>query len=230
MTADEVLVVSLHAPSPDLNATLSVLDQHDIRHHVVTGAGGALQAVVRSTPALVILHSTRMQPEIVSLLGRVQVLGVPALVLVGHPTDADEERLLATGAMDVVALPASRQRILARVTAMHRFVRSRALTDDATAEVLVVHDLVINVGRREVHAGGLSVPLTKTEFDLLVVLARHPHNVVTRETLQLQARGQRDAAASSLESHLCRLRAKIVAADGPRLIRPVRGVGYRLGA
>lgn len=230
MTTDEVLVVTLRAPSSDLAATLSVLDQHDIPRRVVSGAAAALHEVVHRTPALVILESARMHPEIVSLLGRVQVLGVPALVLVGHPTDADEERLLAAGALDVVALPASRQRIQARVTAMHRFVGSRALADDATAEVLVVHDLLINVGRREVHAGDRPVSLTKTEFDLLVVLARHPHTVVTRETLQLQARGQRDGAASSLESHLCRLRAKIVAADGPRLIRPVRGVGYRLGA
>jgi DNA-binding response OmpR family regulator len=230
MTSDEVLVVVLRAPSPDLAVTLSVLDLRGIRHHVVTGAAEALQTLVRSAPALVVVQSARMRPEVVSLVGRIQVLGVPALVLVGHPTDADEEGLLAAGALDVVALPTSRQRVQTRVTAMHRFVRSRALVDDARSEVLVVHDLVINVGRREVHAGGVAVPLTKTEFDLLVVLARHPHTVVTRETLQLQARGQRNGAASSLESHLCRLRAKIVAADGPRLIRPVRGVGYRLGA
>jgi DNA-binding response OmpR family regulator len=229
MRLHDVLVVSLEAPATDLARTVEVLDQDAIPHQLVDGASEAVARAVGDRPPLVVFQAARTEPSLVTTLQRLRSLDVPALVLVPGATDADEEALLGAGALDVVALPVSGQRLHARLTAMHRFVRSRAV-DSNRSEILRVHDLVIDVGRREAHAGGAPVHLTRTEFDLLVTLARHPRNVVTRETLQLQARGERAGSDSSLESHLCRLRAKIVAADGPRLILPVRGVGYRLGS
>lgn len=69
--------------------------------------------------------------------------------------------------------------------------------------------------------------LTRSEFDLLVALARDPRRVMTRNELAVHV-GVR-SGPRAVETHLSRLRKKVIDADGPRLVESIRGVGYRLG-
>ena len=84
-------------------------------------------------------------------------------------------------------------------------------------------------GRRAFH-GDTELTLTRTEFDLLTELMRTPARVWTREALLRSVWGTDWATDTHLvEVHVGNLRRKIEAGQqGVRLIRTVRGVGYRM--
>jgi two-component system, OmpR family, response regulator len=82
----------------------------------------------------------------------------------------------------------------------------------------------INTDARSVQLGGETVVLTKVEYDLLLFLAEHPHQVFTRRQLLLGAWGHEHAGVRTVDVHVRRLRAKL----GDAFITTVRGVGYRL--
>ncbi|RCK69222.1 DNA-binding response regulator [Desertihabitans brevis] len=108
----------------------------------------------------------------------------------------------------------------------HRAVQSR----DRDADRWTWGELAIDHGRREVRVGSRLVELTRSEFELLAVLSRQPARVFTRIELSRVALHEGGGSSRALESHLSRLRRKIELADGPRVVQPVRGVGYRLEA
>ena len=76
---------------------------------------------------------------------------------------------------------------------------------------------------------GRDIPLTRTEFDLLVDLARHPGQVLARDTLLDRIWGYDYLGDSRLvDVAVGRLRAKIEADPAPpELILTVRGAGYK---
>ena len=77
--------------------------------------------------------------------------------------------------------------------------------------------------------GDDSIVLTKTEFDLLVLLARTPGIVLDRDTIYEEIWGIDFLTSSnSLDVYVGYLRRKLEADGAPRLIHTVRGVGYVL--
>ena len=78
-------------------------------------------------------------------------------------------------------------------------------------------------------AQGAEIPLTRMEFDLLEVLVARPNRPMSRDQLlQLTQNRDWDPTDRSLDIRVARLRAKIEAdPENPRLIRTVRGIGYR---
>jgi DNA-binding response OmpR family regulator len=99
---------------------------------------------------------------------------------------------------------------------------------DALDERVVEGELEIDLAARDVRVAGTEVPLTRIEFDLLVTLALHPRRVLTREQLMVSAWDEPFDGSHVLDTHLSRLRRKILAAGGGRVAHAVRGVGYRL--
>jgi DNA-binding response OmpR family regulator len=94
----------------------------------------------------------------------------------------------------------------------------------------VVGDLELDVGRRRVVAGGRTVSLTPTEFELLLTLAREPGRVWTRGQLLDAVRGSSfETYERAIDGHVRNLRRKLepVPAE-PRYVRTVYGVGYAL--
>lgn len=90
-------------------------------------------------------------------------------------------------------------------------------------------ELFIDERSREVRLEGLVVDLTKTEFDLLHILASHPRQVFTSQQLfQRVWSAQYFEADHVIETHISRLRRKLgESGSNPRYIHTVRGVGYR---
>ena len=79
---------------------------------------------------------------------------------------------------------------------------------------------------RTVLRGGLPVPLTRLEFDLLLYLTQRPKRVLPRRTLMAEVWGIDEPLNSrTVDVHIRRLRDKL-GPDRPR-ITTVRGVGYR---
>ena len=83
----------------------------------------------------------------------------------------------------------------------------------------------------QVRRGNEEIPLTPLEYELLLLLARKPRQVVSREELLTSMWGYRSASDSRVVNvHVQRLRAKIEKdPENPQIIVTVRGVGYKTG-
>jgi DNA-binding response OmpR family regulator len=91
-----------------------------------------------------------------------------------------------------------------------------------------VGPLEIDVSSRSVRLHGALVELSQKEFALLRVLAGEPTRVFTKAELLRTVWGYRSVGTTrTLDSHACRLRAKL-AGRGDQWVINVWGVGYRL--
>ncbi|WP_153392831.1 winged helix-turn-helix transcriptional regulator [Ornithinicoccus halotolerans] len=226
MAEHPVALIPVGAEAAALSETTALLMDVAVPYRVLAPDTAALERL-DVDPAMVIVQSARLTVDVLDLVRRLAQQHQSVLALVGDLNEEGESIVLDAGALDVMGLPTSRRRLRTRIVTMHRYlVDQRA--EDREGERYRVVDVVIDPARREVHVHGTPVPLTKTEFNLLLLMARHPRQVLTREELTSDAGDGRPLGPHALESHLSRLRSKIEAVGGPRLVESVRGVGYRL--
>lgn len=146
---------------------------------------------------------------------------IPVIMLTAADTVADRLEGFSAGADDYMVKPFSIAELLARIEALLR--RSGRLT----SAVRQVADVVIDDGARTVLRAGKTMELTRTEFELLAVLAKHSGQVLSKVQLLTQVWGFDAYDVNLVEVHMSSLRRKMEA-QGPRLIQTVRGVGYVL--
>jgi two-component system KDP operon response regulator KdpE len=150
---------------------------------------------------------------------------VPIIVLSVRAGEGDKVAALDRGASDYVTKPFGIAELLARVRAALRAHRSGGDVAELDAG-----DLHIDLARRSVRVAGQPVKLTRKEFDILQLLARHAGRIVTHQHILREIWGP----AHEQETHYLRvyighLRRKLGddSAD-PKYISNEPGVGYRL--
>jgi two-component system alkaline phosphatase synthesis response regulator PhoP len=150
---------------------------------------------------------------------------VPIIMLTARGEEVDRVRGLELGADDYVTKPFSLRELLARVRAVLRRPGPRQ-----KFEALAFGEVRVHRRGRRVTRAGREVRLTRKEYDLLVYLAEHQGDVVTRERLLDEVWGyERFPTTRTVDTHVLRLRRKLEAdPDRPRLIHTVHGQGYRL--
>ncbi len=156
-----------------------------------------------------------------------------ALIVMLTAKTAEIDRVLGLelGADDYVTKPFSLRELQARVKALLR--RRDALSGEMQDGALLhCGSLEIDVAGQAVRLRGEAIELTRREFDLLVLLARHEGAVFSREELLDRVWGAGfDGFAHTVNSHINRLRGKIERDPAhPELIRTVWGRGYKLVA
>jgi DNA-binding response OmpR family regulator len=167
-----------------------------------------------------------------SLLRAAVSLPVPPRVIVvtSRTEDTDCIAALEAGADDFVTKPFSPRALVARLRATLRRGAPDAASTQPTPGVSRCGALLLDAARREASFGGLALPLTKIEMDLLSVLAGAPGRVHTRDQLVERVWGGEYALTSrTVDSHVKALRKKLDAAGAPAgLIETVRSVGFKL--
>ena len=201
------------------------------RGHVVTTSNtgmSGLESAVDNAPDVVLLDLGLPDVDGLQVLAMLRAVSqVPVIIITARDDDADMVKALDGGADDYVVKPFGIEQVEARLRAVLR------RSGSAVAEgPLVVGGLAIDSLTRQVSLDGLSVDLSRKEFDLLLALAQRAGEVVTKRELLAdvwrQAYGGGDR---TVDVHLSWLRRKLgeTAAD-PRYLHSVRGVGVRLTA
>jgi len=145
---------------------------------------------------------------------------VPIVMLTARDEQADRLAGLDAGADDYIGKPFSPQELVARMKAVLR--RSEQNSDD---EMLVLADVVVRRGAREVGVAGRPVELRPKEFDLLAYLIQNRGAVFSRDALLERVWGYDYAGGTrTVDVHVAQLRRKLARPD---LIRTVRGTGYK---
>jgi DNA-binding response OmpR family regulator len=146
----------------------------------------------------------------------------PILMLTARSTTSDRVVGLNTGADDYLPKPFDFNELLARIRALLR----RDMVNRNT--LIRIEDLEIDTVARTVTRGGVDIPLSRREFELLCALAMHEGRVLTREVIQERIWVDTDAFSNTVDVKIVLLRKKIDAGRARPLIQTVRGLGYRL--
>src|SRR6266404_5457957 len=145
----------------------------------------------------------------------------PAVFLSALGAVNDIVRGLRLGADDYIVKPFAFSELLARIESILRRTPVRQ------AEIVRVADLEIEVLRHKATRGGSRLDLTRKEFQLLSLLARHAGDVFSRTIIAEQVWDMNfDSDTNLVEVHIRRLRAKVDDPFEKKLIHTVRGLGY----
>jgi two-component system response regulator MprA len=181
--------------------------------------GGALAAVERSAPDLVVLDVAMAGLDGLAVCRRLRAKGLtlPVLLLTARDGVPDRVAGLDAGADDYLVKPFATDELLARVRALLR--RGKAVE-----ETLAFGDLTLDLATRVVRRGGTLLALSPREAALLELLLRNARRVVTREQAVTEVWSDQ-ASANAVDRYVSNLRRKLGA--GVR-IETVRGVGFIL--
>ncbi|MFO0574905.1 MAG: response regulator transcription factor [Polyangia bacterium] len=166
----------------------------------------------------------------------------PVIVLSSRDEEADRVAGLEGGADDYVVKPFSPREVVARIRAvLRRSSGSGGLAEPGapTQSAATAHSgrtsgrltpLCIDIETRRATYKGQLLDLTRTEFELLRVLASMPERVFSRQQLLDRIFGEGYVVTDrTIDAHIKALRKKLQAAGAPvDLIETERGVGYRL--
>jgi two-component system, OmpR family, phosphate regulon response regulator PhoB len=151
-------------------------------------------------------------------------LTTPILVVSGRGGDDERVQGLDLGADDYLSKPFYVPELVARVRSLLR----RSSTDDDSRR-LGWPGMHIDPAGRTVWIDGRLLGLTRLEFDLLALLAAHPHRTFSKEELlrRVWASSSQWQSAATVTEHVRRLRRKLDDPEGA-IIQTVHAVGYRL--
>ncbi len=226
MNPNQILVIE---DEPSVGEVVSLYLRR-VDYDVVTVKDGrdAMEILDQDFPQLIILDLMLPNVDGWEILNWVRARSnVPIIVLTARREERDRIAGLEMGADDYITKPFSPQELVSRVRAVLR--RGRTDTPANQLLPLVFSDLKIEAGKRMVLVNEKEIDLTGKEFDLLLLLARHPKQVFTRAQLLERVWGLSDYIdPGTVTVHMRRLREKIEQNPSePKHIQTIWGVGYK---
>ncbi len=152
---------------------------------------------------------------------------IPILLLTAKSAEIDKVFGLESGADDYMTKPFGVMELAARIKALLR--RFGRMSKHCGEQILKAGNITVNPALREVKSNGKTVELTLKEYELLLYLLKNRARVISREELLAKIWGVDFVGETrTLDMHIGTLRKKLSDdAENSRLIKTVRGVGYR---
>jgi DNA-binding response OmpR family regulator len=155
---------------------------------------------------------------------------VPIILLTAKDAEVDKVVGLEVGADDYMTKPFSVRELIGRVRAQ---LRRRELDRSSSPEGSRIEsgDVSIDLARHLVTVRGRPVNLTRSEFQVLRLLAEDPGRVFSRlEIMEELWQSEFEGDVRACDVHISNLRQKIEPdPQDPEIVLTVRGVGYKLG-
>lgn len=221
--AEFLVVVAEDDPSVR-NAVERVLELEGYQVKTANDGNAALDLIVSSKPHAVVMDVMMPFADGLTVTRELRHRGnrTPVLLLTARHEVGDRVAGLDAGADDYLVKPFAVDELLARVRALLRRHES-----PASAAVMSIGDLSMDINKREVKRGGRVLDLTKTEFDLLHILLEQQDIVLSREYLYEHIWGFNfETNSKSLDVYIGYLRRKLDDSGEEKLLHTVRGVGY----
>jgi DNA-binding response OmpR family regulator len=232
LTVTKVLVVDDEAPLRRLVATYLASEVYEVRE--ADDGLRALEIAREFHPDLVLLDLGLPGLDGIEVCRRLRTFSDCYVVIVTARDDEVDLLVgLSVGADDYLTKPFSPRELVARVRARLRRPRVSTSAGESSGGLgpRQFGALTVDGEAREAMLDGDAVELTRTEFDLLNVLAQRPGHAFSRRQLIDAVWGENWHSDDHLvDAHIVHLRRKLGddAATG-RYVRTVRGVGYRMG-
>ena len=151
---------------------------------------------------------------------------IPILMLTARGDVMDRVVGLELGADDYLPKPFEPRELVARVQTVLRRRKPAVAAAADEAATLRFEGLQIDTARRSVMRDGQAVELTGTEYELLLLLARHSGTVFSRDDILNHLRGhEADLYTRAVDIVVSRLRRKLEPLDA---IKTLRNAGYAL--
>ena len=152
---------------------------------------------------------------------------VPIIMLTAKGEEIDRILGLELGADDYIVKPFSPREVVARIKTILRRVENRGKETEKNSVQL--NGLQIDLNSYTVLLRGESVICTPKEIEILFLLASHPGQVFTRDTLLSRVWGYDFAGETrTVDTHIKRIRAKMGSEGLGWSIKTIYGIGYKL--
>lgn len=152
-----------------------------------------------------------------------QWCNLPVIVISARERELDKVKALDSGANDYVTKPFSAAELLARIRVALR-------QKEPVVTTWSFGDVVLDPVARTVFKNGDALHLTKTEYEILLLLVRHAEKVLTHNQILQQVWGPTYLDRPEyVRVHMAQLRQKVEETpSNPKYLKTEAGVGYRL--
>lgn len=230
MNQQQILVIDDDLDIGSYLHALLTKEQFHVVH--LSRAGEALMYLEQGDFQLVILDV--MMPEIdgIELCRRIrEKYQIPILMLSARAEELDKVIGLSTGADDYMIKPFSALELVARVKAqLRRYTYLNTYVHSNENQKMQIHGLTIDPTARNVELYGKPIKLTRTEYDILHLLANNRNRVFSMEEIFEKVWKERYYTGNNtVMVHIARLREKIEDhLREPKIIQNIWGVGYKI--
>lgn len=204
------------------------LDKEGIENLIVPSAEAAQTALDSGSYDLVILDINLPGMDGFEFLQELRkISSVPVMIVSSRETDEDVITGLSIGADEFISKPIAPRVLVARVRAMLRRTRMKDGADSAHKTILF-GEFRIDFDACLLTKGGVRLPLSAREFDMLAFLVDNAGKSFSSQDLYEKVWGQRYGDATAIGVYVQRLRKKIETdPKEPLLLQTVKGKGYR---
>ena len=198
------------------------------KYEVITAENGekAIDLAIDHSPDLILLDLSMPGISGLEVCKELRTwCTVPIMVISVRDKDTDIINALDLGADDYLTKPFSAGELLARIRALLR----RTVSQNTNDPIIKLGELEINLAGRTVKKSGQEVDLTRTEFDILSLLAQNIDCIVTSKMILEKVWGPEFINDfQTLRVHISNLRKKIEETPSvPRYIITEQSVGFR---
>ena len=154
---------------------------------------------------------------------------IPVIMLSAKSSDDDKVEGLLLGADDYVGKPFNAKELVARVKSQLRRANIFNQPVADSSHIITTSDIVIDTLKKSVTLDNHFVPLTRIEYEILVLLASNPGTIYSSEEIFNAIWHEKsDKANNTIMVHIRKLREKIERDPrSPKHVITVWGIGYK---